>query len=103
MSFTYEGQEMYLPKPVRAAFIVELEDGSRVLYRFNEQAPITTQIDLEMSEYGIPSDDARYQSHIPEQRLTITGVFGSAESWYGEMPEYTPPPLEKLPDNRLEL
>lgn len=78
----------------RAAFIAELEDGSRMLYEFRGPIHLETEF-----QYADPWDMCGRPLHISTE-VTITGELAGGTIWRGDMPTA---PTPELAEPRKEI
>ncbi len=73
----------------RAAVIVELEDGSRMLYAYNPEQPITVETRIPAWFTSIELGMFERVSSIPYE-LVVTGEGMGGVAWAGDMPTAQP-------------
>ena len=76
---------MQQPGVRRAATIIELEDGTRMLYEYVPGGSITLEIE---NDYGELSPwHAPHIAHLePIPTMTVTGILAGGTVWSGGMP-----------------
>lgn len=101
-AWQYEGAEQKMGVR-RAALVVEMNDGSKMLYEFRRDSELTMQVDTLVEElFGYDF----IGTHVPATSsvMTVRGTFEHGTIWTGDVPQsHHEHSIERLPGAALEM